>query len=213
MRWQFDEKVAAAFEDIAQKNIPNYDIVINRCVELAKDVFVNRPDARILEVGSARGMTLKRLIAAGFANTYGVESSPHMIAASAHADHVILSDRFPAGAGSFDMVLANWTLHFISERAAYMQAIFDHLNPGGVFVLSDRMLGSPTSYRRYLDFKRGKGVSEQEIIDKEASLQGVLEPRPLEWYQATLQKIGFTAIEIIDAAWCFNTIMCRKSDG
>lgn len=209
-RWTFDAKVAANFDTIAQTQIPNYDTVIGRCIELARTLFPQNPAAKIIDVGSARGRTVTRLMDAGFTNVWGVESSPHMAAASAHPDRIIISETFPLDRAPFDMVIANWTLHFIPTRENYMRDIFKALQPGACFVFSDRMQGSQTSYLRYLDFKRSKGVSEADIKAKEASLVGVLEPRPLTWYQTTLDAIGFTDIEVIDAAWCFNTVLCRK---
>ena len=210
MQWKFDAKVAAEFDVIAQRQIPNYDTVINRCIELARTEFPTNLNAKIIDVGSACGRTLTRLIDAGFTQSVGVESSPDMAAVSAHPDRVILSAHFPSDRAPFNMVLANWTLHFIHNREAYMREIFNGLQSGGVFVLSERMQGTPTSYQRYLDFKRSKGVSDADILAKEAALKGVLETRPLSWYLTTLETIGFKDIEIIDAAWCFNTIMCRK---
>lgn len=210
MRWVFDAKVAEEFDSIAQRQIPNYDVVINRCIELARTSFAHNLGAKIIDVGSARGRTVARLIEAGFTNAIGVESSPHMAAVSAYPDCIVHSARFPLDHAPFDMVLANWTLHFVHEREEYIRDIHEGLQAGGLFVLSDRMLGSPATYQRYLDFKRSRGVSEEEIVAKEAALQGVLEPRPLAWYQTTLQNTGFTGIEVIDAAWCFNTVLCRK---
>ena len=211
MRWTFDENVAAEFDSIAQKQIPNYDMVIGRCVELARHEFNTNPEAKIIDVGSAKGRTLTRLVEAGFTNIFGVESSKHMIAASAFPERIIHSEIFPLDKAPFDMVLANWTLHFIPMRENYIRDIAKGLKSNGLFVFSDRMLGSATSYQRYLDFKRRQGVSDADIKAKEAALQGVLEPRPLAWYQTVLQQSGFKDIEVIDAAWCFNTIMCRKS--
>ncbi len=209
-RWTFDAKVAAEFDSIAQKQIPNYDIVIGRCVEIARAAFKDNLQAKLIDVGSAKGRTLSRFYEAGFQNVHGVESSKDMIAASAFPDRIICSDRFPLQLAPFDMVIANWTLHFIPTREQYIQDIFKGLQSGGLFIMSDRMQGSELSYQRYLDFKRSRGVSEADIKAKEAALQGVLEPRPLTWYQATLKQAGFTDIEVIDASWCFNTILCRK---
>jgi tRNA (cmo5U34)-methyltransferase len=210
MRWTFDAKVAAEFDSIAQKQIPNYDTVIGRCIELARASFAHTPSAKIIDVGSARGRTVTRLVDAGFNNVYGVEASPHMAAASAHPDRIIISDTFPLDKAPFDMVISNWTLHFINTREEYMRSIFAGMQPGGHFILSDRMAGSPLTYQGYLDFKRGQGVSEADIRAKEEALKGILEPRPLSWYQNAITSIGFTEIEVIDAAWCFNTILCRK---
>ena len=96
-------------------------------------------------------------------------------------------------------------------RENYIRDIAKGLKSNGLFIFSDRMLGSATSYRCYLDFKRRQGVSDADIKAKEFALKGVLEARPLTWYQAVLQQSGFKDIEVIDAAWCFNTVMCRKS--
>lgn len=211
MAWVFDARVAAEFDAIAKTQIPNYETVIDRCVDLARAVFDDKKNARIIDVGSARGRTVARLVMAGFDKTLGVDASPAMVAASAHPERIILSSHFPIAKGPFDMVLANWTLHFINEREAYVRDIYEGLCPGGLFVLSDRMAGSALSYQRYLDFKRQSGVSEAAIQEKEEALKGVLEPRPLPWYLETLERCGFEGMEVIDAAWCFNTLLCRKA--
>jgi tRNA (cmo5U34)-methyltransferase len=215
MRWTFDAKVAAEFDTIAATQIPNYEKVIERCIDLAHAFFSHPPTAhhtaKIIDVGSARGRTITRLIDAGFTQTMGVEASADMIAVSAHPDKIILSNQFPLDKAPFDMVLANWTLHFISAREQYIRDIYNGLQKGGIFILSERMQGSPATYQCYLDFKRKSGVSEEAIKAKETALQGVLEPLPLHWYLQTLHTIGFTDIEVIDAAWCFNTILCRKA--
>lgn len=208
--WVFDASVAAAFDHIARTQIPNYEIVIERCVALARKLFPHNVSARIIDVGSARGYMVARLVEAGFVHTLGVDSSSHMVATSASPERIIHSDVFPAARGPFDMVIANWTLHFIKAREDYIRSIFNGLNPGGVFVLSERMEGSQTSYQLYLDYKRSKGVSEDDIMKKEKALVGVLEPLPLQWYFGVLEKVGFEKIEIIDAVWCFNTLLCRK---
>lgn len=210
MRWTFDENVAADFDRIARTNIPNYHQVIERCAQLALYFFHDKKTASIIDVGSARGQTLTSLEKAGFKNILGVESSKHMIAASALPDRVVLSEHFPVSMGPFDMVLANWTLHFIHAREAYIKDIFTGIAPGGVFILTERMLGTAASYNGYLDFKRNQGVSETEIHEKEKALEGVLVTRPLSWYLNILNSAGFIEIEVIDAAWCFNTILCRK---
>jgi tRNA (cmo5U34)-methyltransferase len=211
MRWTFDAKVAAEFDIIAATQIPNYEKVIERCIELAHAFFPQNATATIIDVGSARGRTVTRLFDAGFTQTIGVEASADMLAVSAHPDKIILSDCFPMDKAPFDMVLANWTLHFIHAREQYIRDIYKGLKNGGVFILSERMQGTPETYQRYLDFKRKNGVSEEAIKAKEAALLGVLEPLPLQWYLQTLHAIGFTDIEVIDAAWCFNTILCRKA--
>lgn len=207
--WAFDEGVAADFVAHARRHIPHYESVIDACVGIALAAFPQR-DAKIIDVGSATGYTMQKLRDAGFANVYGVDSSRAMLDRSIVKENLILSECFPADAGPFDMIIANWTLHFIGEREAYLRDIFTALKPGGIFVLSEKMESTRFVHDRYHDFKRAQGVSDAEIAAKEASIEGVLTTKPLDWYLGALARIGFSDIDVIDAAWCFRTILCKR---
>jgi len=208
--WKFDDSVAAGFDTIARTNIPHYEDVIDKCVMIAEAAFPDKTKARIIDVGSAKGHTLERFRKAGYENVFGVDSSAAMLAQSSVKENLIHSETFPKQHGPFDMVVANWTLHFIPERNRYLRDIRDSLSENGILVLSEKMQSSDFVHARYHDFKRYMGVSEQDIAAKEAAIEGVLVPYPLEWYIDTLREHGFSHIEIIDAAWCFKTILCIK---
>lgn len=205
--WQFDEEVAARFETEARTHIPNYEAVVQKCVDLALDAFPDRARAKIIDVGSAIGYTMERLNAAGFAEVYGVDNSKAMIEHSRLKERVFHSSEFPKEQAPFDMVLANWTLHFIRERESYIKDIRESLSKDGIFILTDKIISSPLIHEQYYDFKRSMGVSEEEIAKKEASLQGVLTTRPLEWYFDTLRAAGFRDVGVIDAPYCFATLI------
>lgn len=207
--WQFNDEVAARFETEARTHIPNYEAVVQKCVDLALKVFPDK-SAKIIDVGSATGYTMERLLAAGFSEVYGVDNSKAMIERSRVKDRVIHANSFPKDKAPFDLVLANWTLHFIPEREFYISDVKESLSDRGIFVLSDKMASSPFVHEQYHDFKRSMGVSEQEIARKEAAIKGVLEPRPLEWYLETLGKLGFRDVEVIDAPYCFATLIAFK---
>ena len=204
--WKFNEEVAARFEIEARTHIPNYELVVQKCVDIALNAFPQK-SAKIIDVGSAIGYTMERLRAAGFAEVYGVDCSKAMIERCRAPERVTHSSSFPTIDAPFDMVLANWTLHFIPEREAYITDIKSALNDNGIFILTDKMTSSTFVHEQYYNFKRAMGVSEEEIVRKEASLKGVLETRPLEWYLNTLQAQGFRDISIIDAPYCFATII------
>ena len=204
--WQFNDEVAARFEAEARGHIPNYEAVVQKCVDIALDAFPQKK-AKIIDVGSATGYTMERLSAAGFSEVYGVDSSKAMIERSRLRDKVFHSNSFPTQHAPFDLVLANWTLHFIKERDVYIKDIKTSLSNGGIFILTDKMSSSKFVHDQYHDFKRSMGVSEEEIARKEASIAGVLETRPLEWYFDTLQTAGFRDISVIDAPYCFATLI------
>ena len=46
-----------------------------------------------------------------------------MIEKSYQETTLIYDDCFPTGYGKFDIIMANWTLHFIRDRERYLQDI------------------------------------------------------------------------------------------
>lgn len=210
--WSFNDDVAARFDDEALTHIPDYEYVIARSVAIARDIFTDM-DARIIDVGSALGRTLEALRTAGFRNVYGVDNSAAMLRLSRVQDNLILADTFPSGSAPFDMVIANWTLHFIptpEARRSYIADIFAALRPRGVFVLTDKIAAGEQAQRVYIDFKRSMGVSEAEIAAKTASLAGVLNPLPALWYEETLRAVGFKRISVEHDVYCFRTYVCHR---
>ena len=207
--WQFDHTVALTFVEHARKHIPNYDIVIDKCITLC-DKFLSK-DSAIIDVGCATGETLKRLNQQGFTNLTGVDSSQPMLDQCKVPARLICSHEFPSIL--FDAVLCNWTLHFIRNKLDYLHEIYNHLTPDGMLVISDKTNLDPAMIDLYHKFKSNAGVSDNEILNKAASIKDIMFINSLQWYIDTLSNIGFKNIQIIDASWCFTTILCRKTTG
>lgn len=209
--WVFDEGVAARFQEEADKHIPDYQRVIHACYVMVRSIYDPEitTTVNIIDVGSALGHTMEKFISGGFENVFGVDNSPAMISASRYPKRVFLNDRFPTDR-KWDVVLANWTLHFISQRTQYLKDIYSGMNPGGMFFLTDKMSFTSPVQKLYFQFKRKQGVSDDEILEKNAALNGVLVTKPLQWYLETLKEIGFTEIQVINSRFMFNTIYARK---
>lgn len=210
--WKFDEEVANRFDNIAHTNLPHYEEVIQKCLTLANAAFPNKKEAKIIDVGSALGHTMEVFLDAGYQQVYGVENSEAMLAKSRVKKNLILSGTFPKESGPFDLVIANWTLHFITgeeKRKEYLRDIRASLREGGILILSEKMASTPLVHDRYTEFKRSKGVSDEAIAENTAAVSGVLVSYPLSWYVKTLEECGFKTIEVIDAEWCFNTLLCQ----
>lgn len=208
--WVFDKKVAENFDHIAQDNIPNYDIVINKCLKIANKKF--GASARIIDVGSATGYTLRRCYEQGFNNLTGIECSKDMIDASWTSSEIsiIHSDVFPESLGKFDVVMANWVIHFIKDRLSYLESIYQHLDDNGVLVITEKVSASELSTSLYHDFKLENGLSKEEIRLKSLSIKNILTPKPITWYFDVLREIGFHHVELIDASFSFATILAFK---
>lgn len=206
-KWQFNSDIAKIFVAHARQHIPNYDIVIDKCVSMAQDLL--NKDSAIVDVGCATGETLRRLHKAGFTNLHGVESSQAMLN---HCDPDIaqyyLDDKFPQG--NFDAVFCNWTLHFIKDKVGYLLDIHKQLNPGGFLILSDKTSLDPISIKKYHAWKSAQGVSNDEITAKEKSVKDIMFINDPYWYLMSFEEIGFNTMQIIDADYCFTTFFCLK---
>jgi tRNA (cmo5U34)-methyltransferase len=207
MTWKFDAEVANTFVDHARQHIPNYDLVIDKCVQLCKHSLAE--DGQIIDVGCATGETLRRLYNAGFTNLTGVESSHAMLA---HCDNdiadIIHSDRFPNI--PFDVVICNWTLHFIKDKVTYLADVYKNLHTDGFLILSEKTSLDPVATELYHYWKHSQGVSWKDIRNKEDAVKDIMYIDNPSWYVDTLTSIGFKNIQIIDASWCFTTFIGTK---
>lgn len=207
--WSFDTEVANRFQEEAKNNIPDYERVIQLCIDICKKKC-NEQDL-VVDVGSALGYTLRKFVDSGHKAVIGIESSEHMLYSEhqLHRERTILSETFRKDLEP-KMVLANWTLHFILEREEYIKDVFDSLPNGGVFVLTDKTPQSETIKEMYYDFKRKNGVSEKYIKQKEEKLKGYMYLYPIDWYQMTLERCGFKNIQIINSNLGFVTFYAEK---
>ena len=206
--WKFDLVVAERFFQEAINNIPDY-LKVN---DLTVDILSKKlpKDALIIDVGSALGFTVSKLISAGFDQTYGVDSSEEMIKKSAFQNRIFRSDKLPEIQSKWDAVIMNWTLHFIHDRHQYLCDVYNKMSDGGILILTDKMDGTSEEHQDYIGFKLKNGMSLSEIESKAKAITGVLITLPITWYLDTLSKIGFKNIEIKNKRFMFHTLLCQK---
>jgi tRNA (cmo5U34)-methyltransferase len=208
--WMFDSAIAETFDIHAQRHIPDYMATLDDAVALAHRVC--QPNDPIVEIGCAIGETLQRLHEAGFKNLTGVDNSSAMLGqCNPQLGTLVLSDTFPAQHAPFQLVLANWTLHFIepSVRALYIASIYDGLIDGGYLMLTEKCVQSDAMRDVYHAWKRGMGVSQAEIDSKAKALDGVLFPMPVMWVVSTLESVGFS-VDVWRASCGFVTFLAQK---
>jgi|14BtaG_2_1085337.scaffolds.fasta_scaffold03011_2 SAM-dependent methyltransferase len=207
-KWEFNKELAPNFVDHARKHIPDYDKVIDLSINLCNNYYDK--DSAIIDVGCASGETLIRLNNNQFANLYGVDNSQAMLdVCPKNIATYIISDDYPTSLPKMDVIICNWTLHFIKDKISYLQSIKDNLNEGGTFILSEKTTLEPLMIEEYHKFKIEKGVTEEEIKIKEKQLLDVMFINDTEWYIRTLKDLGFEKVNVVNAHYCFNTFICR----
>jgi tRNA (cmo5U34)-methyltransferase len=80
-----------------------------------------------------------------------------------------------------------------------LQKIFAGLNPGGILVLSEKIVFADAVQNErmqqlYLGFKKTMGYSDLEISQKRNALENVLIPDNQQQHEERLRSVGFTEI-------------------
>jgi trans-aconitate methyltransferase len=203
--WEFNKDVASRFLSEASNHIPDYFKVIQICLEYAQ--FYPK-SATILDIGSALGETVFTFKNSGYFNTYGVDSSIDMIRASRYPDSTIHSSTMPKIL--CDLVLFNWTLHFIKEKQEYLRDVFNNLHTNGTLILTDKTAQTANIKNLYYSFKQKNGVTDNYILEKEKMLVHSMYIKDFSWYTETLHEIGFASVEVVNAKYGFVTFVCQK---
>ncbi len=210
--WQFDQQVADVFDDMLQRSIPQYNAMRMVVFEVGSR-FV-QPGTAIVDMGCSRGEALAPFVSSfGATNEYiGLEISEPMIEAARtkfgshpHGDRVTiqpadLRHEFPQVRSS--LVLSVLTLQFtpIEYRQRIIRRVFDTLEPGGAFILVEKVLGATSELNDafvdlFLRIKKRNGYSEAEIDRKRLSLEGVLVPVTAHWNEELLHEEGFRSVD------------------
>ena len=216
--FEFNETVASVFQDMISRSVPGYDLLL-RIIGLYADLFV-QPNSRVYDLGCSLGEA-SLLIADQTANIdcdiIAIDNSPAMIdkcrlhPLGTHnidwrCDDIRLIDIHDAS-----MVVLNLTLQFLPpiERGPLLQKIFDGLKPGGILVLSEKIvfhdkLENDRMAALYKGFKKTMGYSDLEISQKRTALENVLVPDFESQLTERLQTAGFS--EIYQCFKCFNFV-------
>ena len=203
--WTFDTSVATRFQQEAITNIPDYEKVLRISLDY---ISKYSKESNIIEVGSALGHTVDLMLSAGYTNIFGIEASKDMIEKSLHKELILHSSRFPKI--HCDIVLCNWTLHFIKDKIEYLESVYSNILPGGILILTEKTIQSEIVKNRYYQFKLDSGVSKEYILEKEVKLLNSMYLNSTKWYLDTLHKVGFQSVEIINARYGFVTFLCHK---
>ncbi|MEG3116277.1 carboxy-S-adenosyl-L-methionine synthase CmoA [Salinicola sp. 4072] len=209
--FSFDEQVVACFPDMVRRSIPGYGQILGMLGVIAERHL--RHGAHVYDLGcslGAVGLALAGRLPADAFELTGVDLSPTMIAraretaAAESPDHRIQFvegdirhlDYRPSG-----MIVLNFTLQFLppADRDAVIARLFAALEPGGILVLSEKIVAEDEQenawlVERYHDFKRANGYSDMEISQKRTALENVLVPDTLAAHHERLTRTGFSRV-------------------
>ena len=206
--FEFNKTVANVFQDMISRSVPGYALLLHM-IGLYADIFI-QPDSRIFDLGCSLGEAT--LVIADRAKDrdceiIAVDNSVAMISKCEQLPHSPqkiewrCEDIRQTEISNASMVVLNLTLQFLSpeERPTLLRQIFHGLNPGGVLVLSEKVVfDDATENERmvqlYQGFKKTMGYSDLEISQKRNALENVLISDNEQQHLLRLDEVGFDEI-------------------
>lgn len=209
----FDGQVAGVFDDMVDRSVPFYQEIQRMVGELAADYVT--PGTQICDLGCATGTTLAlmdTLITPDVGFT-GIDNSAEMLEKcrikiehlqSGRVTQLLCQDlRAMALPDNVSVICMLLTLMFVRplHRREILDAIYQALNPGGAFILVEKVVcDSPDLNRQfikyYYDLKRRHGYSDLEISQKREALENVLIPYTESENRQLLAQAGFSRVEV-----------------
>lgn len=129
---QYEQKKWEGMRDIA--DLGRYSIIVGYTKHFCKN-------ARILDLGCGEGILLEKFHEMDYSGYVGIDFSDVAIANAKKLE----SDRvkFIVGdlnklsvTGTFDVIIYNESLYYMSNPKDAVRALFSHLSPGGIFIFS-----------------------------------------------------------------------------
>lgn len=223
-QFEFDENVALVFDDMLNRSVPFYQETLDLTIFYISELL--EEGATVMDLGCSTANTLINLAKRTPKNfrLIGIDNSPAMIRqakskaeAFGVAVELIESDFFDATFPKTDAVIANYTLQFVRprKREELVKKIYDCLNPGGIFLFSEKVVATDPKLdklmiEKYYAYKKSKGYSEFEIAQKREALENVLVPYSEEENRQMIRENGFSHCETIFRWNNFATFIARK---
>src|SRR5690606_18042833 len=218
-RFPFDEQVVRVFPDMIRRSVPGYSTIIEMTGVLAARYA--QPHSRLYDLGCSLGassLAMAQLVHQPGCEIVSIDNSSamieqarHLLAQSSLQTPITLqhADVLDVSLQPASVVVMNFTLQFIAadKRDALVRRIAEALQPGGIFVLSEKISFADENEDRLQQtlhhaFKFNNGYSQLEISQKRTALENVLVPETLEAHRTRLLEAGFSRVSV----WfnCFN---------
>ncbi len=225
--FKFGTAVANVFDDMVNRSVPYYSEIQRMIAELAADQA--QPGTNVYDLGCSTGTTMigMNTLVNNDIQFIGIDDSAEMLAKCdeklkaaglTRKYQLITADlHSELSITNASVVTLCLTLQFIRPlyREKLIQKISEGLNPGGVLILVEKVLGETNDMNRnfikyYYDYKRRNHYTEMEIAQKREALENVLIPYKLSENIQMLQNNGFNHCETFFKWYNFAGIIAIK---
>ncbi|MEA3369754.1 MAG: carboxy-S-adenosyl-L-methionine synthase CmoA [Campylobacterota bacterium] len=223
-QFEFDEEVAAVFDDMLERSVPFY-----KESQKITEFFAlkNLKEEGVLyDLGCSTASLLLNIHRSLDLNAtlIGLDNSEAMLtqakrkceAYGAKID-VLNADILEYEYKEAEVFISNYTLQFIRPlvREELVKKIATSLKKDGVFIFSEKVISHHSKLNKdliecYYDFKKEQGYSEYEIMQKREALENVLVPYSEEENIKMALNCGFSHCEVVFRWANFATFIAIK---
>ena len=223
-QFEFDEEVAAVFDDMLQRSVPFYSesqkitefFALKKLQEGGRAYDLGCSTATLL-INLQRKLPKKATLI-GLDNSHAMLERAQKKCEAFGADITLENaDILKYEYEMADVFISNYTLQFIRPlvREELVKKIAASLNKEGVFLFSEKVISHHSKLNKdliecYYDFKKAQGYSEYEIMQKREALENVLVPYSEEENITMAKNAGFSHCEVVFRWANFATFIAIK---
>jgi tRNA (cmo5U34)-methyltransferase len=223
-QFEFDEEVAAVFDDMLERSVPFY----KESQKITKFFALKalREGGVLYDLGCSTASLLIDIHRdlSSHATLVGLDNSEAMLARARRKIEafgakisVEYGDILEYDYKEADVFISNYTLQFIRPlvREELIKKIAKALHKEGVFIFSEKIISHHATLNKdliecYYDFKKEQGYSEYEIMQKREALENVLVPYSEEENIIMAKNAGFSHCEVVFRWANFATFIAIK---
>lgn len=223
-QFEFDEEVAAVFDDMLQRSVPFYKESQKITQFFALKALQNGGIAYDLGCSTATLLISISKKLKSDATLIGLDNSEAMLqqarkkceAFNANIE-LVNADILEYDYKEADLFISNYTLQFIRPliREELIKKIASCMKKDAVFLFSEKVISHHPKLNKdliecYYDFKKEQGYSEYEIVQKREALENVLVPYSEDENIKMVKNCGFSHCEVLFRWANFATFIAIK---
>ena len=224
--WSFGGSTAKEFDEHVKKSIPLYTEGQELICQLS-DYFL-KDNSQVYDLGSSTGSLLLKLNSWNKSKPniqyVGVDIEANMVSFAQSklgksiknieykAEDILTTELKPS-----DLIICYYTVQFVPPRVRQelINRIYQALNWGGAFIMFEKVRANDARFQDiftglYTEYKINQGYQPDEILNKQRSLKGILEPFSTQGNLDLLKRAGFVDIVSIAKYICFEGFLCIK---
>jgi tRNA (cmo5U34)-methyltransferase len=220
--WNF-KNMEKKFDNHIRKSIPLYEHTHD--IILRYSHFFVHKDSNIYDLGCSTGKLIQKLsnYLNNKGNYFGIDNEKTMANFAKKKfkkEKNIMIEFKDINQVKFkksSYIISAYTLQFIKPetRLKLLKKIYKSLEWGGSFIYFEKVRAEDARFQEYAttiynEFKLNNGFTASEILNKNLSLKGVMEPYSEKGNLTQLKAAGFKDISTIYKFLCFQGFLCIK---